>query len=242
MIVLDKYAQERAERQKRDLKIVAAREAGQSYAQIAAAFRLSSDNIKKRIERHYEARRREQSTDPFDKISLRLHTYLLKANLTTVDAVVKLYRSKELFRMRNFGGKSFNEIEEWFPIKQLCQPYSEVTPYITKDGSEIRELMHPTVQGNHKQSLAEATIPAGTRTLLHRHFVTEEIYHITAGEGLMTLGATQFKVGVGDTICIPPGKPHRIEATKTGTLVLLCCCSPAYSHADTEILKTNRGV
>lgn len=143
--------------------------------------------------------------------------------------------------MRDFGRKSINKIEKRFPVKQLCQPYSEVTPYITKDGSEIRELMHPDVQGNHKQSLAEATIPAGTRTLLHRHFVTEEIYHVTAGEGLMTLDATLFKVQVGDTICIPPGKTHRIEAAKTGSLVLLCCCSPAYSHADTEILETDQG-
>ena len=32
--------------------------------------------------------------------------------------------------------------------KSKLQPYAEVRPYITKDGSEIRELMHPTVHGN----------------------------------------------------------------------------------------------
>ena len=41
---------------------------------------------------------------------------------------------------------------------------------MTKDGSEIRELMHPAVHGNRKQSLAEATVAAGTaRRALHRH-------------------------------------------------------------------------
>lgn len=119
----------------------------------------------------------------------------------------------------------------------MLQTYQEVIPYPTKDGSEIRELMHPAVQGNQAQSLAEATVPPGTRTLLHRHAITEELYHITAGAGLMTLGAAQFTVAIGDTICIPPGTPHCIECTGNVALKLLCCCAPAYSHDDTELLE-----
>ena len=38
------------------------------------------------------------------------------------------------------------------PTKRIVlQPYVSVTPYVTKDGSEIRELMHPQVQGNAAQ-------------------------------------------------------------------------------------------
>lgn len=118
----------------------------------------------------------------------------------------------------------------------MHQVYSTVQPYITKDGSEIRELMHPRVHGNQAQSLAEATVPAGVRTLLHRHDVTEELYHITAGAGLMTLGERQFSVLAGDTILIAPGTPHCIEAVGNTPLVLLCCCSPAYAHADTQLI------
>lgn len=119
----------------------------------------------------------------------------------------------------------------------MRQAYADVPAYQTKDGSEIRELMHPAVQGNRAQSLAEATVPAGTRTLLHRHALTEELYHITAGEGRMTLGDAHFTVAVGDTICIPPGTPHCIEAIGTTPLKLLCCCAPAYAHEDTELLE-----
>lgn len=118
----------------------------------------------------------------------------------------------------------------------MHQTYAAVQPYITKDGSEIRELMHPSVHGNAAQSLAEATVPAGCTTLLHRHALTEELYHITAGEGLMTLGEKQFAVGVGDTVCIAPGTPHCITALGNAALVLLCCCTPAYDHADTELI------
>ena len=113
---------------------------------------------------------------------------------------------------------------------------ADTVPYITKDGSEIRELMHPAQHGNRKQSLAEAVVPAGTRTLLHRHRETEELYHVTAGEGLLTLGEERMKVSPGDTALIPPGTPHCIEASVAGDLHILCCCSPAYRQEDTELL------
>lgn len=114
--------------------------------------------------------------------------------------------------------------------------YADAAAYVTKDGSEIRELMHPTLHGNRHQSLAEATVQPGARTQLHRHAVTEELYHVSAGSGLMTLGDTRFAVGAGDTVLIAPGTPHRIEATGAGPLRILCCCSPPYSDEDTELL------
>ena len=114
--------------------------------------------------------------------------------------------------------------------------YGSVEPYITRDGSEIRELMHPTVHGNKAQSLAEATVPAGAKTLLHRHALTEEIYHFTSGEGLMTLDAEQFPVRAGDTVAIAPGTAHCVENTGPREMKILCACSPCYSHDDTELL------
>ena len=115
--------------------------------------------------------------------------------------------------------------------------YGDAAAYVTRDGSAIRELMHPSLHGNHNQSLAEATVEPGARTQLHRHALSEELYHVTAGSGLMTLGDSCFKVGVGDTVLIAPGTPHRIEATGAESLRILCCCSPPYSHDDTELLR-----
>jgi len=37
--------------------------------------------------------------------------------------------------------------------------YNKIVSYTTKDGALIRELMHPDIHGNSKQSLAEAIIP-----------------------------------------------------------------------------------
>jgi mannose-6-phosphate isomerase-like protein (cupin superfamily) len=115
--------------------------------------------------------------------------------------------------------------------------YGALESFVTKDGSEIRELMHPAVHGNRAQSLAEATVPPGGETLLHVHRVTEELYHVTQGVGLMTLGVETFELRTGETVCIPPGTPHRIRNIGDEPLKILCCCSPAYSHEDTELVR-----
>ncbi|WP_265942773.1 cupin domain-containing protein [Dechloromonas sp. A34] len=112
----------------------------------------------------------------------------------------------------------------------------QVAPYITKDGSEIRELLHPSQHAVRRQSLAEAVVPPGGATQLHRHDSSEEIYHVTRGSGLMTLGTEKFTIRVGDSIAIAPGTPHRVENTGSEALHILCCCAPAYSHDDTILL------
>ena len=119
----------------------------------------------------------------------------------------------------------------------MHSPYDECKEYVTKDGSLIRELMHPALHGNKNQSLAEAIVHPGQSTTLHRHQQTEEIYFITQGQGLMTLGEQQFAVQATDTICIPPGSAHCIANTGQIDLHILCSCSPAYSHDDTELLN-----
>ena len=113
---------------------------------------------------------------------------------------------------------------------------AEAEPFTTTDGSTIRELMHPQQHGNQNQSLAEATVLPGSITCLHKHHSSEEIYHITQGDGEMTLGDERFEVKVGDTVCIRPGTPHQIKNVGKVDLKLLCCCAPHYSHADTELI------
>ena len=113
--------------------------------------------------------------------------------------------------------------------------YKKIEPFTTKDGSLVRELMHPRVHGNSQQSLAEAIVPVGSETLMHKHLVSEEIYHVTEGVGEMTLGQAQFTIRRGDTVCILPGMAHSVKNTGTIPLRILCCCSPAYSNEDTEL-------
>lgn len=114
--------------------------------------------------------------------------------------------------------------------------YADISPYITKDGSEIRELMHPDHHPVRAQSLAEALVPPGGVTLRHCHRRSEELYHVLAGRGEMELGDARLPLAPGDTVLIPPGTPHRLRNVGAEPLRLLCACSPPYRHDDTELL------
>ncbi|HEY3861765.1 MAG TPA: cupin domain-containing protein [Verrucomicrobiae bacterium] len=110
---------------------------------------------------------------------------------------------------------------------------SEAAPFITKDGSEIRELLAHRNSAIRHQSLAEARLPAGASTREHYHVKTEEIYYITAGTGRIRIEGAMRDVKAGDAIAIPPGRKHKLWNTGSETLRLLCCCAPAYEHDDT---------
>ena len=103
----------------------------------------------------------------------------------------------------------------------------EVEPYATKDGSTIRELHHTPVQ-----SLAEASLEAGHATQRHYHARSEEIYLITAGDGVIEVDGESRAVAAGDAVLIPPGAWHEFLAGADGAR-LLCMCVPPYSHDDT---------
>jgi mannose-6-phosphate isomerase-like protein (cupin superfamily) len=115
----------------------------------------------------------------------------------------------------------------------------EVPSFITKDGSEIRELLAHRNSAIRHQSLAEARLPVGGSTQEHYHVRTEEIYYITHGTGRMRIAGEVREVKAGDAIAIPPGRKHKLWNTGTEPLRLLCCCAPAYEHEDTIITESS---
>jgi mannose-6-phosphate isomerase-like protein (cupin superfamily) len=118
-------------------------------------------------------------------------------------------------------------------IKNLA----DMVAFITKDGSEIRELLAHRNSAICNQSLAEARLPAGASTQEHYHPKAEEIYFITAGTGRIRIEGETRDVKTGDAIAIPPGQKHKLWNTGAETLKLLCCCAPAYEHSDTVITE-----
>ena len=101
------------------------------------------------------------------------------------------------------------------------------TPFTTKDGSTIRELHHTPAQ-----SLAEASLAPGQATQRHYHALTEEIYLVTAGGGVLEVDGESRDVVAGDAVLLPPGAWHELVAVVDGARVL-CMCAPPYSHDDT---------
>jgi mannose-6-phosphate isomerase-like protein (cupin superfamily) len=114
---------------------------------------------------------------------------------------------------------------------------SDMQAFITKDGSEIRELLAYRNSSVRNQSLAEARVPVSGSTQEHYHPRAEEIYFITAGVGRMRIETEMRDVKAGDAIAILPGQKHKLWNTGNEILKLLCCCAPAYEHSDTIITE-----
>ena len=112
-----------------------------------------------------------------------------------------------------------------------------VEPFITIDGSEIREVAGLPTGNAVNQSLAEATVAPGRATEEHYHRRSEEIYFFTHGSGRLRVGDQEREVEPGDTVVIAPGTRHKLWNTGAEPLRLLCCCAPAYSHEDTVITE-----
>ena len=104
-------------------------------------------------------------------------------------------------------------------------------PFITADGSSIRELAGIPTGNAANQSLAEATVPPGGETIEHFHRRSEEIYLFTAGAGRMRLGDEEADVRAGDTVVIAPGSRTSCSTRRASRS---CCCAAARRRTPTR--------
>ncbi|HWW91223.1 MAG TPA: cupin domain-containing protein [Solirubrobacteraceae bacterium] len=111
--------------------------------------------------------------------------------------------------------------------------YEQMEPFVTLDGSEIREWAGPVSAPAKNQSLAEATVPVGGATTEHYHRLTEELYLVRSGSGRLVIEGEQRILTEGDCALIPPGVRHKIFNVGIEPLRIVCACSPAYSDEDT---------
>jgi mannose-6-phosphate isomerase-like protein (cupin superfamily) len=65
--------------------------------------------------------------------------------------------------------------------------YRELEPFVSLDGSEIREWAGRVSGPAQNQSLAEALLAPGAATTEHYHRTSEELYLVTAGEGRLVI-------------------------------------------------------
>jgi mannose-6-phosphate isomerase-like protein (cupin superfamily) len=115
--------------------------------------------------------------------------------------------------------------------------YADLKPFVSLDGSEIREWAGRVSAPAQNQSLAEAILPLGAATTEHYHRTSEELYLITAGEGRLMIDGEERLVKEGDCALIPPGTRHKLSNTGAVPLKLLCACSPAYADEDTYLTE-----
>lgn len=115
----------------------------------------------------------------------------------------------------------------------IVRRHAEAVPFTTTDGSTIRSLLDLANAPVELQSLAEATLEPGQATQRHVHRVSEEIYYLLDGAGLMEVDGETARVGPGDAVLIPPGAWHRLTNDGAVPLRMLCCCAPPWRADDT---------
>lgn len=111
------------------------------------------------------------------------------------------------------------------------------TAFITADGSQVRELIHPNHAAAQSQSLAEATLAPGSATTEHYHARSEEIYYVLQGRALLRIEGEEQEIGAGEAVVILPGHKHKIRNIGPAVLLFLCCCAPPYQHEDTFLTE-----
>jgi len=111
-----------------------------------------------------------------------------------------------------------------------------IEPYITKDKAEIREIFHPRNSEIKSMGIAEATVPVGESTKYHYHNVSDEIYYILQGIGILEMEGKVKEVREKDCVFIPVRHRHKIKNIGKVPLKILCISCPPYSHDGTVLV------
>ncbi|MFZ1686635.1 MAG: cupin domain-containing protein [Flavobacteriales bacterium] len=85
----------------------------------------------------------------------------------------------------------------------------------------------------HSDSLATSTLLCiSDEVRPHVHAFHTEHVHVLAGEALMLLGDSMFKVGPGSFLTIPQGTTHAVRVRGNAPLRVISVQSPGYDGTD----------
>src|SRR3979409_17299 len=102
--------------------------------------------------------------------------------------------------------------------------YAQTEPFVTLDGSQIREWAGKVAMPACNQSLAAATIPVGGAPTEHYRRVSEELYLVSAGRGRLLIDGEERIIGEGDCALISPGARHKLFNAGSEPMRVLCAC------------------
>lgn len=127
-----------------------------------------------------------------------------------------------------------NEIFKLFEkrINMYKRNLKEISGFIAKDGSYVKEVINPRIFDVKDYSIAFAIIKGSTK--MHYHKTSEEVYFVLKGRGKMFLDDKWFDIKEGDFIVIKPGIKHKVMADE---IHIICYSHPSYKDDDTVCLE-----
>lgn len=93
-------------------------------------------------------------------------------------------------------------------------------------GALSKMLVRPETTGSERIDFRVSTYQPGAEVEAHSHRVQEQVFHVTEGEGLMTLDGVSRVMRPGDTAFIPAGVVHRFQNTGLRDLTFFVVTSP----------------
>jgi mannose-6-phosphate isomerase-like protein (cupin superfamily) len=89
-----------------------------------------------------------------------------------------------------------------------------------------KAIVTPDTVGSRFFDHRISSYEAGAYVEAHSHKVQEQIYHVLAGEGVLTVDGERRLVRTNDVTYIPPGVVHEFHNTGIDPLVFLVITSP----------------
>ncbi len=118
-------------------------------------------------------------------------------------------------------------------MQEQVHRFNAGAEYYTDERCYINELSN--IGDDPDVSIAQARVPPGVTTRLHRLQGITERYVILSGTGNVEVGNLYAQyVAAGDVVLIPPGCPQRITNTGSGDLIFLAICSPRFVQSAYE--------
>ncbi len=104
-------------------------------------------------------------------------------------------------------------------VQVLRADRDSVTLPLTEGGGEARAVVWPGVGARHR-SMHYIVLPAGSRTVPHRHRASEAVYYVIRGEGAVEDldSGSSHPVHAGSVALITPANAYRIVAAAHGDL------------------------
>ena len=119
----------------------------------------------------------------------------------------------------------------------------EVAPVVEHNGTvpvwwlvSPREMQEITA-GGHLELVSEFEVSGGGFVDPHSH-PTHELYYVTSGRGLMTIGDETREIAQGDLVHIPPDAVHSLRPVSDHAAIHCFCFAVAVAGAG-EIDYTN---
>ena len=85
--------------------------------------------------------------------------------------------------------------------------------------------------GSQHLAVTWVDCPPGSSQPTHQHEAQEQVYVITQGRGVMTLGDEERELVVGTLVFVPPGTPHTIRNDSSEPMTYVSATSPPFDGA-----------